>query len=347
MGDGPETPAVPETGGDSPESSPVGSARPVPSRLFGLRRTLPSWQVFAFAMLSLVVFWGLWSFVTAGPVEERIVGPSTLPSPGETFGEFKTLWFDGALTRNTFVTVRRVVLGFLLAALVGIPLGILCGCFGPVRAFFMPLTIFGRNIPLAALIPLTFAFFGLGEQQKVMFIFIACVMFVTGDTAQAIRDVEQRYLDTAYTLGASRRQVILKVLTPLAMPNVFNSLRLLFGLAFGYIMLAELVTLGGEAGGLGRLISVAQRRGQMEWIFLIIIIIPLLAFGIDRLLHVIQRGLFPHRYGGSGWLNRGVRSAIHAWEDLKAFLWQRRRSAMATQPSGHESADTPEEGGEG
>ena len=109
---------------------------------------------------------------------------------------------------------RRVILGFLLATVVGVPLGILCGCFAPVQAFFLPLTVFGRNIPLAALIPLTFFVFGIGEIQKVLFIFIACVMFITWDTATSIRDVSQRYVDTAYTLGASRYQVIVKVLTP-------------------------------------------------------------------------------------------------------------------------------------
>ena len=85
------------------------------------------------------------------------------------------------------------------------------------------------NLPVAALIPLTILWFGIDEAQKVMFIFIACVAFVISDTTLSIRDVDQRYIDTAYTLGAGRWQVILKVLIPLAMPNVFNSLRLLFG----------------------------------------------------------------------------------------------------------------------
>ena len=99
----------------------------------------------------------------------------------------------------------------------------------------------GRNIPVAAVIPLTFSLFGIGELQKIMFIFIACVAFIVMDTATAIADVSDRYVDTAYTLGASRRQIVMKVLVPLAMPSIFNSLRLLFGLAFGYIMLAEVI----------------------------------------------------------------------------------------------------------
>ncbi|MCP5069484.1 MAG: ABC transporter permease [bacterium] len=315
-----------EEGGSAPAKHGAG--------LFTLRRVLPQWQAAAIGCLSILVLLGLWYLATAGEAESRMISPTLLSSPGETFDSFHELWFDRALTRNTFVTLRRVLLGFLLACLVGIPLGVLSGCFGPVRAFFTPLTIFGRNIPIAALIPLTFTFFGIGEMQKVMFIFIACVMFILGDTATAVRDVSQRYVDTAYTLGAGRRQTILKVLVPLAMPSVFNSLRLLFGLAFGYIMLAEVIKFGSEAGGLGDIINQSQRRGPREHILLILILIPVLAFLIDKGLQWIQRGLFPHRYGGSGLLNRGVRWGIHRWEDLKASMWQRDKLKKADGPGG-------------
>ena len=67
------------------------------------------------------------------------MGPTVLPSPAETFADFRSLWFDQALTRNTLVSLKRVVFGFGLAALVGIPLGVLCGCFRRVDAFFAPL----------------------------------------------------------------------------------------------------------------------------------------------------------------------------------------------------------------
>ena len=123
--------------------------------------------------------------------------------------------------------------GLIVGLFVGVPLGVLAGCFSPVRALLAPVVIYGRNIPVAALIPLTFFFFGIGELQKVMFIFIACVAFVIADVTVAISDISSRYLDTAYTLGANAWQTIIKVLVPLAMPTVLDSARLLFGLAFG------------------------------------------------------------------------------------------------------------------
>ncbi len=304
-------------------AAPAG--RPAGPGLFHLRGDLSPVLAVAFSLACLLVVFLLWSAVTAGPPEERVVPRATMPSPGETFGSFRELWFERALTRNVLVTIRRVFLGFLLAAGIGVPLGILCGCFAPIQAFFLPLTVFGRNIPIAALIPLTFACFGIGEAQKVMFIFIACVMFVVADTAGAIRDIEQRYVDTAYTLGARRRQIVTKVLVPLAMPAVFNSLRLLFGLAFGYIMLAEVIKFGTEAGGLGDIIEKSQRRGLNTHIWLVLFIIPLVAIVIDRLLYAMQRSLFPYRYGGGGMLNGAVRWVGHRYDDLKTAVLRRRK----------------------
>ena len=293
---------------------------PAPTRripFFALRRPIPRWLAVLFGLLCLAVCAGAWWLLTKGTPGERVLSPAVLPSPRETFGDFKSLWFERALTRNTYASLKRVTLGFGLAAIVGVPLGVLCGCFRWASAFFAPLTIMGRNIPIAALIPLTFSFFGIGELQKILFIFIACVAFIVMDSATAVANVSSKYIDTAYTLGAGRRQIILKVLVPLALPNIFDSLRLLFGLAFGYIMLAELITFGGEAGGLGNIILMSQRRGYQTHIILVLLIIPLVALAIDRFLFWVQRELFPHKYNSAGILHWCVRALLRAGEDLK------------------------------
>ena len=292
-------------------------------RWFPIRGKISLLASVLLSIASVLIVFGAWWFVTRGEiVEERIVGPFALPSPAETFAAFKDLWFEQELTRNTLTTLRRVILGFSLAAVVGIPLGILAGSFPPVKSMLAPIILFGRNIPIAALVPLTYFFFGIAETQKIMFIFLACSAFVIADTTTSISNVGQQYLDTAYTLGSNRWQAITKVLVPLAMPSLFDSLRLLFGLAFGYIMLAESIKLGGESGGLGNLINAAQKRGLRTQIYLIILIIPIVAFLIDRVLFAIQKGLFPHKYGGSGWLLMLVRDIAHRMGDLKSMFFK-------------------------
>ena len=323
----------------------VRTIRDVPSYTEGL--------LFGAACVALTLL--VWWLLTCGEGDARIVDAYTLPSPGDTFASFPSLWFERELSLSAVTSLLRVLSGFLLAAAVGVPLGVIAGSYLRVIAFLKPLTLFGRNIPIAALIPLTLIWLGIGEAQKVMFIFCASVAFVFFDTTTAAQNVPDRFIDTAYTLGArgSRKkgarlaaltgllygtaliigqhwlredeshtflaelasagcwlrfaggfvtgfvlwypicghQVMRKVILPLAMPEIVNSLRLIFGLAFGYIMLAEVIN---AKNGLGSIIIVSQRQGPREHIYLCLIIISLLAWGIDRGIILLQRHLFPH-----------------------------------------------------
>lgn len=301
-----------------------------------LRTPIPLWLALIYSTAAIALSYTLWWYVTHGDPEERLLGPLLLPSPKETFGKLHSLWYDARLPINTWVSLRRVMIGFGLAALVGVPIGVMCGCYAGVNAFFAPLTIFGRNVPMAALLFLTFVLFGsTTERQKYMFIFFTCVAFIVADTAEAVRDVGSEYVDTAFTLGANQWQVVLKVLFPLALPSIFNSLRLLFGLAFGYIMLAEAVNTSTGVGGLGYIINLAQSRGaNRPYIILVVLLIPLVALAIDRLLYFAQRQLFPYRYGGKGYLHRGVQGMLRGYEDLRGFFW----SAGPAEPTPTRSA---------
>jgi ABC-type nitrate/sulfonate/bicarbonate transport system permease component len=261
--------------------------------LFDLRVPLPSHTRWLIGASAVGIIFALWFAATAGKIpEERLISPVILPSPLEVARSFKPLWFERGLLDSIIATLRRVLAGFGLAIAIGVPLGIVAGSWRVLEAAVMPVALFSRNIPVAALIPLTILWFGIEETQKVMFIFIACVPFVYSDSVHAITSVPDRYVETATTLGATHWQVIRKVLVPLALPDIYKSLRSLFGLAFGYIMLAELIN---AEHGLGYLLSTSQRRGLSEHIILILIVIGGLAYSIDRFLGWVQRGLFPYR----------------------------------------------------
>ena len=238
----------------------------------------------------LVLVW--WAVTYGATPETRLISPVVLPSPGEVVRSFPSLLTERALLESIASTLRRVLAGFALAVLVGVPLGILAGAYRVFDAALAPLALFGRNIPVAALIPLTILWFGIEETQKTMFIFLATAPFVFAGALDAVVSVPERYVESAQTLGASPRQVIAKVLIALALPGIYGSLRTLFGLAFGYIMLAELIN---AKFGLGYLLSMSQRRGMTEHIILILLIIGVLAYAIDRLLYWFQLQLFPYQ----------------------------------------------------
>ncbi|MEP7384184.1 MAG: ABC transporter permease subunit [Gemmatimonadota bacterium] len=262
--------------------------------VFALRTTpsLPVRQAAGAVAIAIVLL--AWLLLTNGATPEaRAISPSVFPSPGEVLKGFPSLVTERNLVGGIAASLNRVFLGFGLALLVAIPLGIVAGSFRIVGAAAQPISLFARTIPVAALLPLTLQMFGIGELQKIMFIFLATAPFVFHDTARAIVAVEDRYVDTARTLGAASSHVMTKVLIPLALPEIYATVRSMFGIAFGYIMLAEVVD---ARAGLGYIMLQSQRRGMPEHLVGTLFVISGLAFGIDALFKFFERGFFPYRH---------------------------------------------------
>lgn len=215
-----------------------------------------------------------------------------LPTPGKTLHDFPQL-LERHFGDDIFASMRRVLIGIGLAAFFGVGLGILAGAQRGVAAALNPLVVFLRSIPMGALGPLMLILFSTGEKSKWMFIFIAVVPFVFSDTLKAMSSVPQRYVETAETLGASRLQIVRKVLVPLALPDIITSLRFQFGLALGYIVLAE--TTGILDTGIGHFFNLSQQRGLQSHIWAALFTIAAIAFLIDYLIRFFQRYAFPYR----------------------------------------------------
>jgi len=260
--------------------------------LLRIREPLPAWQTWLLGIVPVGIVLVVWFGATLGDAEARLISPTILPSPAEVVASLPQLWFERELTRNLGVSFLRVVEGFALAVAVSFPLGVFMGAFTKVKSAFTPLTVFGAYLPIPTLVPLTLSLFGTGEMQKVMFLALAFSIYLVPLFVAAVDAVDDTYLKTAYTLGASKGQTVGRVLLPISWPDIYQAMRLGFGVGWSYILLAEMVDMG---RGLGGIILSSQRRGPREHIYLVLAFIVLVAFLTDRVWAAVGRWLFPYR----------------------------------------------------
>lgn len=234
----------------------------------------------------------LWSLLTSGAVESRVISPLILPSPLEVITSFKSLWFDAELSRSVLASTLRVVTGFIIGSAIAFPLSVLMGTFTKFKNLLEPTTVFLAYLPIPALVPLTMSLFGIGEIQKIMFLALSFLIYMIPLYIKAFDEVDNVYLQTAYTLGVKRWKAITRVLFPIAFPKIIHAMRLGFGVGWTYIILAEMVA---AERGLGQIIIIAQRRGPREHIYLVLIVIVLIAYFTDKLWQIVYDELFPYK----------------------------------------------------
>jgi NitT/TauT family transport system permease protein len=262
------------------------------TRLY-VRQQLPSAQAIGLTILFVALVLVAWSIVTRGPPTERMVPPLILPSPGEVVRAFVPLHFEQGLVRSAASSWLRVTTGFSLAALVAVPLGVYMGTFAPVSAFFRALSLAGAYVPIVVLIPLSLSWFGTGETQKIGFLFIGCFVALLPLVIKDIADVQDAYLDVAVTKGASQWQLVRHVLFPVAQANIWDHMRGVYGVGWGWIIMAEIVIR--PEYGLGGLIGASERRSHTDAIFAVIVVIVLIAVTCDQLWRLGGELLFPYR----------------------------------------------------
>ncbi len=262
------------------------------SQWLRIRESLPFEYKVMLGVIPPVVVILVWGLLTSGTVESRIISPLILPSPLEVISSFKTLWFDAELSRSILASTLRVVTGFIIGAAIAFPLSILMGTYTKVKSLFEPITVFLAYLPIPALVPLTMSLFGIGETQKIMFLALGFLIYLIPLFVKAIDEVDNVYLQTAYTLGVKRWNAITHVLFPIAFPKIVHAMRLGFGVGWTYIILAEMVA---AERGLGQIIIIAQRRGPREHIYLVLIVIVIIAYLTDKLWEKAYDKLFPYK----------------------------------------------------
>lgn len=218
------------------------------------------------------------------------VNPVFLPGPGTVFTRIITWALEDDLLGDAFISTMRVVAGWALSALLAVPLGLFIGSWRAVQALLEPLTDFIRYMPAVAFIPLVMLWVGIDEGAKVAIIFIGTFFQMVLMVAEDVRRVPMAQIEAAQTMGATRREVLEKVILPSAKPALLDTLRVTMGWAWTYLVVAELVAAN---SGLGFAILKAQRFLQTDKIFAGILLIGFIGLAIDQLFRLLHRKAFP------------------------------------------------------
>ena len=233
------------------------------------------------------------------PDEGWQMEPIWLPAPEAVAGRVAEIARQGyqnsTLIEHVGWSLFRVVAGFVLGSLVGIPLGYAMGLNGWFRGWFDPIVEFMRPVPPLALIPLVIIWAGIGELGKIILLFLAALWIMAIAARSGVSGVAISKVHAAYSLGATRYQIMRRVIVPNSLPELFTGARVAMGVCWGTVVAAELVA---AERGAGMMIMVASRFQLTDIVIMGIILIGIIGFGIDILMRMTERWLIP-------WKGRG------------------------------------------
>jgi NitT/TauT family transport system permease protein len=256
-------------------------------RLLTPKEPIPRALALALGLAAFAVVLAVWSALTYGGA----VQPLFLPRPGAVARAWYDMFAREDFLSDVWASFFRIMLGFLLAAAVGIPLGIAIGSFRAVQAFFEPIIAAVRYMPASAFIPLLIIWFGIGQTEKMAVIWFGVFFPLTLMIADVSANVPKELVNIAYTLGASRWQVFRRVLLPASWPGVVDNLRIGIGWAWTYLIVAELVA---ASTGIGHVILQSSRFLETEKIIAGILTIGILGLLSDAFFRLLYRALFPY-----------------------------------------------------
>ena len=232
-----------------------------------------------------VLFVAVWAAATFG----GFVSKTFLADPVTMVKSGYTLLTEMGFAADIGMTVWRVLGGFLLAAALALPLGVMMGAYKPIEAFFEPFVSFARYLPASAFIPLLILWAGIGEAQKLAVIFIGSFFQLVLMIAVAVGNTRRDLVEAAYTLGASDASLVRRVLIPGAAPEIAEILRMVLGWAWTYVIVAELI---GASSGIGHMITDSQSLLATDQIIFGIIVIGLIGLVSDLCFKLANRTFF-------------------------------------------------------
>lgn len=230
----------------------------------------------------IIIIWAILTTYTG------IIPSYLIPSPSDVLVAFHNLISNGILITDTLSTLTRVLLGFIIAALVAIPLGILLGWSETAENLTSFVIGVLRPIPPIAWIPFAILWFGVGLGSAIFIIFLGCIFPILISTADGVKRTDKVYTESAYTLGASQFQTLRKVVVPAALPNIITGLKVAMGIGLMCTVAAEMI---GSDNGLGYLILTATSMLDSASAIVGMLTIGVIGLGFDYFFRRMERNI--------------------------------------------------------
>ena len=238
-----------------------------------------TWIMISLSILIPLLCWYIFSNYSG-------INSTFLPSPTDVINALTGLWQKGFLTKDIAASFTRVTVGFFLSTLVAIPLGIMMGSFASIRSLFEPIIGIVRYMPAPAFIPLLIIYLGIDEAPKIALIFIGTVFFNIIMIMDSVKFIPKDLIETTYTLGGSRWQVLVQVITPYILPSIIDTFRINIATSWNLVVVAELLA---ASEGLGKRILLAQKFLKTDEIFACLIVLGLIGFALDLFFRLLLR----------------------------------------------------------
>ncbi|HBY7766692.1 TPA: taurine ABC transporter permease TauC [Klebsiella aerogenes] len=243
------------------------------------------------SVATLAVLLAIWWAVTA----LQLISPLFLPSPWQVLQKLLTIagpqgFMDATLWQHLAASLTRIAIALVLAAIVGVPVGIAMGLSPTVRGMLDPLIELYRPVPPLAWLPLVIIWFGIGETPKILLIYLAIFAPVVMSTLAGVKSAQQVRVRAAQSLGASRAQVLWLVILPGALPEILTGLRIGLGVGWSTLVAAELIA---ATRGLGFMVQSAGEFLATDVVLAGIAVIAIIAFVLELGLRALQRRLTP------------------------------------------------------
>lgn len=237
---------------------------------------------FIYPAISVIFLIGFWEATI------RLSGWSeqVFPGPLLVLKAFIELVSDGTLFNHSVASLYRVTVGFYLAAILGIPLGILLGMHRVANSMFNPIVQFLRPISPLAWIPLAMLWFGIGDNPAIFLIFLSSFFSLVVASAIAVKSINPIYFQVAANFNFTRQETITKVVVPAIIPNVVTALRLTIAVAWLVVVAAEMIAV---QSGLGYLILDSRNALRMDYVMVGMIVIGFIGLFLDLIMQMLSK----------------------------------------------------------